>query len=69
MLRVLHVTCEVEVEPQFTLYDEEGSFLGRADLWLLGTNAVHDYDGRTTWLGSNNRSTCAEHDVSATTTG
>src|SRR4051794_39070684 len=45
-LRVMHVTCDIEVEPQLTLYDELGRLLGRADLWLRGTNALHEYDGQ-----------------------
>jgi len=46
LLRILHVTCEIDVEPQHTLCDEEGMFLGRADLWVRGTNALHEYDGQ-----------------------
>jgi hypothetical protein len=45
LLRVLHVTCGIDVEPQLSLHDELGRFLGRADLWIRGTNALHEYDG------------------------
>lgn len=45
LLRILHVACDIEVEPQHTLRDEHGTFLGRADLWVRGTNALHEYDG------------------------
>jgi hypothetical protein len=45
LLRVLHVTCGVDVEPQVALYDDDGGLLGRVDLWVRGTNAVHEYDG------------------------
>ena len=45
LLRVMHVTCEIPVEPQFTLRDEHGHFLARADLWVRDTNALHEYDG------------------------
>ncbi len=45
LLRVLHVCCDVPVEPQHVLRDEHGTFLGRADLWIRGTNALHEYDG------------------------
>jgi hypothetical protein len=45
LLRLLHVVCDVQVEPQLTLYDETGTFLARADLWVRGTNALHEYDG------------------------
>ncbi len=46
MLRILHVVCEIEVVPQLSLYDDRGGLLGRADLWIRGTNAVHEYDGQ-----------------------
>lgn len=45
LLRVLHVVCGVEVEPQFVLREGDGSFVARADLWLVGTTTVHEYDG------------------------
>lgn len=45
LLRLLHVFCDVEVEPQFVLDDESGGFVARADLWLVGTTALHEYDG------------------------
>lgn len=44
MLRVLHAVCDVEVRPQHEVYDD-GVFLARADLWLVGTQVVHEYDG------------------------
>ena len=45
LLRVLHLSCDIRVEPQHSLFDHDGMFLGRADLWLSGTNALHEYDG------------------------
>jgi hypothetical protein len=45
LLRVLHVCCDIDVVPQYALHDDDGAFLGRADLWLRGTNALHEYDG------------------------
>ncbi len=45
LLRVLHVVCDAPVEPQFVLKDEHGGFVARADLWLKGTTALHEYDG------------------------
>jgi hypothetical protein len=45
LLRMLHVACGVEVEPQHRLRDESGTEVARADLWLVGTNALHEYDG------------------------
>lgn len=45
LLRVLHVVCEVEVVPQHEIRDDAGALLGRADLWLVGTTTIHEYDG------------------------
>jgi hypothetical protein len=45
LLRLLHVTCGIEVEPQCRLLDGHGDEVARADLWLVGTNAIHEYDG------------------------
>ena len=45
LLRMLHVSCGIEVEPQFLLLDEEGALAARADLRLRGTTALHEYDG------------------------
>ncbi len=44
LLRVLHVVCDVPVEPQHTLYDG-GRFVARGDLWIVGTRVFHEYDG------------------------
>ncbi|HET9304045.1 MAG TPA: hypothetical protein VFO20_14825 [Propionibacteriaceae bacterium] len=45
VLRGLHVAAEVEAEPQKKVYDEWGNFVARADLWVVGTRRVHEYDG------------------------
>jgi chromosome condensin MukBEF MukE localization factor len=42
---VLHVAAEVGVEPQRKIYDEWGNFVARADLWVVGTRRVNEYDG------------------------
>jgi hypothetical protein len=47
LLRILHLVCEVPVEPQFVLLDGQGGFVARGDLRLLGTTALHEYDGAT----------------------
>ncbi|MFN8196142.1 MAG: hypothetical protein U0R80_17905 [Nocardioidaceae bacterium] len=44
-LRIFHVCIGVQVEPQFVVRDEEGRELARADLLVLGTNSIHEYDG------------------------
>jgi hypothetical protein len=45
VLRLLHVAADVEVEPQSKINDEWGHFVARADLWLVGTRRIHEYDG------------------------
>ena len=45
VLRVLHVVAGVEVEPQREIADGFGRFVARADLWVVGTRRVHEYDG------------------------
>lgn len=45
LLRLLHVTCVLEVVPQYRLLDESGTEVARADLRLVGTNVLHEYDG------------------------
>jgi hypothetical protein len=44
LLRLLHHSCDVPVEPQWELFDGE-VLVARADLWVRGTNALHEYDG------------------------
>lgn len=45
VLRLLHHVGEVLVEPQLRIEDGSGRFVARADLWLVGTRRVHEYDG------------------------
>lgn len=45
VLRLMHVTCGAEVEPQRELVTEDGDFIARSDLWLVGTRSIHEYDG------------------------
>ncbi len=44
VLRMLHVVCDIGVEPQYVLR-HAGAFVARGDLWLVGTRALHEYDG------------------------
>ena len=44
LLRVLHVVCGFEVEPQREFH-HQGQFVARADLHLVGTRSLHEYDG------------------------
>ncbi len=45
VLRLLHHVAQVEVEPQRRIEDDAGRFVARADLWLVGTRRLHEYDG------------------------
>lgn len=45
LLRMFHVLCEVPVVPQREVYDAQGLFVARGDLWLRGTRTLHEYDG------------------------
>jgi very-short-patch-repair endonuclease len=45
ILRMLHVSCDVAVEPQHELSSIEGELVARADLLLVGTRTIHEYDG------------------------
>ncbi|MGI3781638.1 MAG: hypothetical protein ACRYG2_12765 [Janthinobacterium lividum] len=45
VLRLLHVTADVDVEPQREIRTSTGTFVARADLWLVGTRRIHEYDG------------------------
>ena len=45
LLRVFHEFSEVPVEPQFEVYDDQGVFVARGDLRIVGTRTLHEYDG------------------------
>lgn len=45
LLRILHVVCDVPVEPQHVVLDEWGEFVARGDLWIRGSTTLHEYDG------------------------
>lgn len=48
VLRLLHVLSGFsDVRPQVDLTDADGGWLARADLWLVGTRRLHEYDGAT----------------------
>ena len=44
-MRVLHRAAGIAVEPQHEIFDVNGGFVARADLWLVGTRRTHEYDG------------------------
>jgi len=45
LLRLFHVSVKCEVEPQVPVFDRQGRFVARGDLWLVGTKVLHEYDG------------------------
>jgi hypothetical protein len=45
LLRLLHVVVGIDVEPQVEIWDEHGEFIARADLQVVGTNSLHEFDG------------------------
>ena len=45
LLRVLHVVCDVAVEPQYVVRDPSGDAVARADLRIVGTDRLPEYDG------------------------
>ena len=46
VLRLMHVTCSAQVEPRARAVPRRpGDFIARADLWLVGTCSIHEYDG------------------------
>jgi hypothetical protein len=44
LLRLLHVICGVDVQPQYDVPGAHGT-IGRADLWIVGTRSLQEYDG------------------------
>lgn len=45
VIRRFHRMMDVEVEPQARLFSDEGHYLGRADLLIVGTRYLSEYDG------------------------
>ncbi|CAM3622493.1 hypothetical protein [Nocardioides zeicaulis] len=45
LLRLLHVVCDVAVEPQHPVADPDGVVIATVDLWVCGTSSVHEFDG------------------------
>lgn len=44
LMRLLHVVCGIEVEPQHE-FRHRGVFVARGDLWVKGTRLLQEYDG------------------------
>lgn len=45
LLRVFHWALDIPVEPQAVLHDGAGNVVGQADLLVVGTRRLHEYDG------------------------
>ena len=45
VMRVLHRAADIPVEPQYEVLDQWGRFVARGDLWIVGTNRLHEFDG------------------------
>ncbi len=45
VMRVLHHAAEIRVTPQYEIFDDNGTFVARADLLVDGTRRIHEYDG------------------------
>ena len=45
LLRLFHAAVDIDVEPQYRIYDEDGRLAGRVDLWVRGTPFAHEYAG------------------------
>jgi hypothetical protein len=45
LLRLFHEALDIPVNSQVDLFDAHGLFLGRADLQVIGTTWIHEYDG------------------------
>lgn len=45
ILRLVHVLSGIEVEPQRLIRNRAGVVVARADLWIVGTRRIPEYDG------------------------
>lgn len=45
VLRMFDECMDVQVQPQVELHDEAGNLVGVADLLVVGTTTIHEYDG------------------------
>lgn len=45
MLRLLHVSTGIEVRTQHKVFDAEGRFVARGDVWPVGSVTLQEYDG------------------------
>ena len=45
VLQVFHDVLEIQYVAQHELYNDAGQLVARADLWIVGTGRLHEYDG------------------------
>ena len=45
ILSLFHEVIEVPTRPQAEIFDDQGNLVGQADLLVIGTDFVHEYDG------------------------
>ena len=45
VMRVLHQAADIDVDPQYEIFDHRDRFIARSDLWIRGTRRIHEYDG------------------------
>ncbi len=45
IMRVLHRAADIQVEPQMEIIDAGGRVVAHADLGIVGTPRIHEYDG------------------------
>jgi hypothetical protein len=45
VMRVLRRAADIPVEPQHEIFGQWGRFVARGDLWIAGTNRLHEFDG------------------------
>ncbi len=45
IMRVLHRAADIPVEPQMEIVDARGQVVAHADLGIVGTPRIHEYDG------------------------
>lgn len=45
VLQEFHDALEISYVAQKELYDEQGQLVAKADLWIVGTDRLHEYDG------------------------
>jgi very-short-patch-repair endonuclease len=61
LLRLLHVACDIDVEPQHLVMADDGDVVARGDLLLVGTRMLHELDGGHHRLAEQHRRDLRRH--------